>query len=389
MKVLHVAPSVAQSYGGPTQSLIGFMKAGAAKGIDVSVVAPRPPAVELESLERSLPRESMTLFPAFGTGAFATSPGVIDWVYAHAHEFDVVHAHGLFNPISSLSARAAIRRGVPVVIRPFGTLSRYTFEHRRKNLKRAWLAAVERSNLARAAGLHFTTVIERDEAGWHGIELSRRSHIVPPPFAATMPDVHSLRGNSKQVLFLGRLHPVKRVESIITAWPRVIASEPGANLLIAGSGDDAYRAKLQSLAGAAAAGGSICFEGFVTGSRKSEILARTAVVVLPSLHENFGMVVLECAAAGIPVIVSTHVQLASFVEEEGLGAVLSSEADLAETIVAVLRDARLREHVGTRGRTAVLERFSLDEVGSRLADMYDKVAGRTAKSPPTTQLHAS
>src|SRR5215208_810334 len=92
-----------------------------------------------------------------------------------------------------------------------------TFTHRRQLLKRAWFTLIERGNLERAAGLHFTTDAEREEAHWHAIDFANRAHVLPPPFpghesSTTKP------AREKIVLFLSRLHPVKNLEALIEAW---------------------------------------------------------------------------------------------------------------------------------------------------------------------------
>ena len=377
MKVLHVAPSLAQSYGGPTLSLFGYVAAAAKRGMTVTIAAPDPGPEERGEVEAKLAGRPV-LFSSFGSGAFATSPSLVAWVRDNASRYDVVHTHGLFNPISSLSTRASIARGSAVIIRPFGTLSRYTFEHRRKALKRAWLAALERSNLRNAAGLHFTTETERSEAAWHGIDFSDRSHVVPPPLDVPVAPVQTRGEAEPVVLYLGRLNPVKNIEALIAAWPQVRSSQPKAQLVIAGDGDAAYREKLHSLA---SADSSIRFEGFVSGSAKSELLSRASVCVLPSLHENFGMAVVEAIAAGIPVVISPHVQLASVIEEENLGIVVDCAPDhLARAIIKTMSDPALKIRVEREGPAAVRNRFSPTLTGERLERMYEAAVSRRTHS---------
>lgn len=373
MKVLHVAPSLAQSYGGPTLSLMGYAAAAAKCGMAVTVAAPDPGEAERETLETKLGGRPL-LFSSFGSGAFATSPALVEWVHDNASRYDVVHTHGLFNPISSLSTRAAIRRGAAVIIRPFGTLSRYTFEHRRRALKRAWLAALERSNLRNAAGLHFTTETERNEAAWHGIDFSGRAHVVPPPLDVESSVTQRRPDADPLVFYLGRLNPVKNIEALILAWPEVRGSEPRAQLVVAGDGDGAYRKRLESRA---TGDSSIRFSGFVSGSEKTDLLSRAAVCVLPSLHENFGMAVVEAIAAGVPVVISPHVQLASVIEEENLGIVVETTPELlAQAIVKTIRDESLRGRVERDGPDTVRRRFSSALTGERLEKMYDAAVTR-------------
>jgi len=372
MRILHVAPSIERSYGGPTQSLAGYVAASRVGGADVQVAAPRASAAEVEALETVGAARVLT-FRSFGAGGSASSPALVRWVGRNCHAFDVVHVHGLFNFISTFSARVAVARGAPVVIRPFGTLSRYTFGHRRGTLKRGWFRLLERRNILRAAALHFTTVSERDEAEWHGLPVGDKAHVVPPPFLRSPERPERIAGDPDrpEVLFLGRMHPVKNLEALIDAWPIVRQSVPRATLVIAGGGQPEYAEHVRRRAGERGIGHSVSFSGFLSGRAKAEVFARASVFVLPSLHENFGMAVLEAIAAGLPVVVSKEVQLRDFVVEHQLGIVTDgSPAAIAAAIVRVLRDDKLQARVAADGWRLVTSAYSPEAVGTGLSTMY-------------------
>jgi glycosyltransferase involved in cell wall biosynthesis len=302
---------------------------------------------------------------------------------------DVVHVHGLLNPISSGAARAGIRHDVPVVIGPFGTMSRYTFAHRRTVAKRMYFRAVDAPNLRRAAGLHFTTPAERDEARWHGIDFGTRAHVVPPPYRGARAASHQpAQPTSPSVLFLGRLHPVKGVDVLLQAWPAIRSAHPGARLTIAGQGAPDYEAELRSRAAALGAdASSVLFPGFVRGAEKTAHLAAAQVCVLPSLHENFGISVLDSVAAGVPIVATPGVQLASWIvrRETGLVAERSAVA-VADAVGRALDDAGLRERVARCGAALVETDFAPRAVAPALRAMYDAAlrgsgSGRAERAP--------
>ena len=371
MKVLHVAPSIEQSYGGPTRSLAAYLSASVRAGIEAHVAAPQSVPADLNYLEHA-GAASVITFESSGRGGLARSPSLVKWLDKRAKVFDVIHVHGLFNFISSMSSRSAVAADAALVVRPFGTLSRYTFTHRRGLLKRAWFRTLEKPSLLGASGIHFTTNMERDEADWHGLPLAAKSHVVPPAYVhdgAAGPTVSPAERDT--VLFVGRLHPIKNLEALLDAWPSVLRAHPLMRLVIAGSGDDSYERVLHERAHANGVSGSVSFAGFLTARQREMALSKAALFVLPSFHENFGMAALEAIAAGVPVVFSRHVQLGDFVNENNLGVVTdASPALLASAMSETLSDRALRERVSAHGREIVEERYSSQTIGLKLRTMY-------------------
>jgi glycosyltransferase involved in cell wall biosynthesis len=381
MRVLHVMPSLARAYGGPTQSLLGFLAASARAGIAADVVAPHAPAEDLAWVTERLPAGTgLRTFAAHGLGHMKASPGMLRVIRREATAYDAVHVHGVFNLVSDLAARVAVRAGAAVVVRPFGTLSRYTFEYRRGWAKRLYFRLLEAPTLARAAAIHFTTETERDEADRPGMRLGHLGVVVPPPWNAAPTPARQPRADARNVLFLSRLHPVKAVDALLDAWPLVQREIPAATLVIAGDGVPEYAARLRErVLRNPLESRAISMPGFVNGDEKERCLRDADVFVLPSHHENFGIAVLEAIAAGLPVVVSPDVQLASFVEQHRLGRVSGrAPAELAASILAVMTDDALRARCAREGADIIHQTFAPAAVGARLRDLYRVAAERAA-----------
>jgi glycosyltransferase involved in cell wall biosynthesis len=378
MRVLFVAPSGERSYGGPTQALVGYLSALVSTGAELTLAIPAPNERDRQWLGHAIPSVEILTFPGRGTGAFSDSPALRRWLRREASHFDVVHVAGLGNPLSSFSARICRRAGVPYVIRPYGMLSRYTFMHRRRALKRIWFAAFDRANLQAARAVHFTSDAEREESAWHGIAWGERAHVVAPP----RPPVRSARpdGSSRPqsapsdgpvALVLALLAPVKHVELVIDAWPEVRGAIPSARLVVAGPSSAEYGAALRARAAAGAAGESISFPGAVQDEAKAALLAGATALVLTSYHENFGVVVAEALEAGLPVVVTREVALSTLVAAHGLGVVVQdrSAAAVAAAIRRALSDADLQAHCRVAGPRVLAEEFSPERTGSRMLRM--------------------
>jgi glycosyltransferase involved in cell wall biosynthesis len=375
MRVLHVMPNVSRSFGGPTESLIGYARAARTQDVEVHVAAPAVSTSNERWLHEQLPDATFHFFASVGRHAYVVAPGLWTWLWQEANQFDAVHVHGLFNPVSSLSAHIGIARDVPTVMRPFGTLSRYTFS-RRSTLKRLYFALLDRPALRRAAALHFTTEAERDEANRLSIDFDERSAVVPPPWRgeATTPDMDE-KADRPTVLYMSRLHPKKNVQGLLRAWAQVVADRPNAQLWVAGDGGDDYVQRLHDTVATHGLEDSMSFLGFVSGDEKERVLRKAWAFALPSHQENFGVAVLEAVAAGLPVVISGEVQLRSFVESHDLGVAVdrTDPAAIAAGLRSVLSDDAGRRRVAEEGPAAVRDTFSVERVGEQLVEMYESV----------------
>ncbi|MCS4185177.1 glycosyltransferase [Salinibacter ruber] len=377
MTILHVMPNVSRAFGGPTESLIGYAQAARTQGMDVHVAAPSVSAEDEAWLREQLPEATFHFFASAGQHAYVVAPGLWTWMWQEAKRFDAAHVHGLFNPVSSLSAHIGNVKTVPTIMRPFGTLSRYTFS-RRSTLKQLYFTLLDRPALRRAAAVHFTTEAERDEANRLSINVEDRSAVVPPPWRgeARAPDMKE-KADRPTVLYMSRLHPKKNVQGLLRAWVQVVADRPDAQLWVAGDGDDAYVQQLHDTVAAHGLGDSVSFLGFVSGDEKERVLREAWAFALPSHQENFGVAVLEAVAAGPPVVISGEVQLRSFVESHDLGVVVdrTDPSAIAAGLRSVLSDEAGRRRVAEEGPAAVRETFSVGRVGRELRALYGEVVG--------------
>jgi glycosyltransferase involved in cell wall biosynthesis len=173
------------------------------------------------------------------------------------------------------------------------------------------------------------------------------------------------------VLFLGRIEPVKNIEALLDAWPLVLAAIPQARLSIAGSGNASYVRTLRERAERLGVAGKVSFTGFADSRLKSELLDSASLFVLPSHHENFGIAVIEALAASLPVVISPDVQLAQFVEANGLGLVSeTTPSTLAGAIIRCVGSRELQERVRMTAPAALAASFSPEGVGQLLLQMY-------------------
>ena len=173
---------------------------------------------------------------------------------------------------------------------------------------------------------------------------------------------HGPRGEPLLFSF-GRLEYEKGVQDLIAALPRVRRAHPGTRLLVAGTGTAA--AMLVDAARTHRVLRSVTFLGHMPDDELAATLAAADAVVLPSRYEPFGIVALESAAAGAPLVASTAGGLAEVVTdgETGVSFAPGDVAGLAAAVGRVLADPR----GAARRARAARERLATDFDWSRIA----------------------
>jgi len=171
--------------------------------------------------------------------------GLRPWLREHAREFDVVLIQDVYSSLSVLGARAAVQAGVPYVLQAYGTLPT-SRERGRAAVKRAFLALWARRTVREAAACLYLSESERREYLAQGAE-SARLHAVPPSLDISSPD-NIPRSSKPSVVYLGRLHPIKRIDVLLDAFARVRAELPDATLEVIGA-PTAYGEELRARAG--------------------------------------------------------------------------------------------------------------------------------------------
>jgi glycosyltransferase involved in cell wall biosynthesis len=305
------------------------------------------------------------------------------WLARHTGDYDLVHVHALFSYPSVRAACWAERRGVPCIVRPLGVLNRWGMERRRPWLKRLSFRLIERRLLTRASRIHYTSDDERREAMRLGVP-GDRAVVLPmgidlTPFT-TPSGSRWLRERAPHladrtiVLFLSRLDPKKGLDLLLRAFARVGTGAPRMALLIAGAGEPRFEAAMRREAAELGIERDVFWVGFLHGEDKVAALGAADIFVLPSHSENFGIVVVEAMAAGVPVVISDRVGIHREVEAAGAGVVVRCEvAVIADAIRQLGDDATARKTAGERGRRLAEQRFSADAMISGTLEMYREI----------------
>jgi glycosyltransferase involved in cell wall biosynthesis len=379
LRVVHACAYFAPAfvYGGPPRSVLGLCQAEQQAGIDVRVVT------TTANGETELPREIVETRQFDGVTvdycerawpkAIFNAPSFDQRLRDATRGADLIHIHGLWNAVVWRAAAVARGSGMPYVLSPRGMLEPAALAHDRWRKRAAW-QLFDRRIVEHASLLHATSPTELDTlqrtgrpvalipngvdiAGASSTQLNVRTRFAIPegePF----------------VLFLGRIHPLKRLDLLAAAFALVLTRHPGARLVIAGPDESGTRASLA--AQFAPIDRSVIWTGAVEGDVKESLLRGCSALVACSDSESFGMSVVEAMSAGAPVVVTRNLGW-SDAAAEGAGMVVEQDAAaIARALDAVLDDPRKAEAMGARGRL-LAARYSWPHVGAAMADAYQQL----------------
>jgi len=381
MRIVHIIRSLDPRYGGPPRVVARMAAAHASLGHQVSLlrlrIEPDRDALVQRSIDEVPGHERLhlgTIDPAL-IGPFGML--MRGWESAFP-EADLYYLHGVWDPILPAAARAAVRRGIPYVIRPAGMLTPWSLGSRRFK-KRLALALGWRRMLN---GALYLQALNREEAETMApLRLRAPIEVVPngifieevgelPPrgaYRATHPEL----GDDPFVLFLSRLHWGKGLDILADAFAMVLARLPDARLVVAGNDagvGEAFRQQVEALGIAP----RVHLVGPTYGAEKVAAHVDACCFVLPSEHEAFSVAITEALACGCPVVISPECHFPE-VAEVGAGLIVPRDAaPVAEALERLISDRALGRRMGDAGRQLVRERFTWPEIAARSVGLVEK-----------------
>jgi len=294
---------------------------------------------------------------------------------------DVVHSTMLFTMLPHMGAAYAKDRQIPLVWSPRGSMLPYTLN--RGTLKKKMFLSVPWIKKG-LTGCHFHATSDEEESfikefmdRYTGESMHDRIHNIPNLAG----DEIFTPGNDESpypfryILHLGRVHPKKNIENLIEAFA-LAKMAPDTRLVIAGwTGEDAsYTRMLKYRVQKLQLGQRVVFtEKRVEGIDKATLYKHAEVFVLPSLSENFGMVVVESLAQGTPVIASNTTPW-QVLEEKGAGYWVGNDVhSLAGTISRYYELTSNERDLMRKNAVNLSQDFRSERMVDRYVSMYEAV----------------
>lgn len=285
----------------------------------------------------------------------------------------LIHDQGLWLPTNHAVAAVTRQLDIPLIASTHGMLEPWALNYRAWKKQLAW-RLYQRCDLQTARVLHATAT--REAGSLRRLGLRQPIAVIPNGVDFPVLSERSRQPESPCIaLFLGRIHPVKGLVDLVEAWR--IARPAGWKAIIAGPDEGGHRRVVEEAIGRAGLENSFGFVGVVDGEDKIALYRRADLFLLPSFTENFGMVVAEALACGVPVITTKGTPWESLVTHR-----CGWWIDIGvEPLVAVLREAMnlppdtLRD-MGRRGRAYVEQNFGWPGIAQQMLSVYRWVLGQ-------------
>jgi phosphatidylinositol alpha-1,6-mannosyltransferase len=180
------------------------------------------------------------------------------------------------------------------------------------------------------------------------------------------------------LLTVGRLVPRKGVDTVLRALPRIAASVPEVQYVVAGTGPD--RNRLERLAVRNGVRDRVHFVGYVADDVLSSYYSAADLFVMPAREalpdvEGFGLVFLEANACGTPAVGARSGGIPDAIVDGETGLLVPPNApgSLAEATTRILTTPDLADTLGRQGRHRAVNEASWDQIADRIYDHLQRL----------------
>lgn len=291
---------------------------------------------------------------------------------------DIVHVHDYRNLLTFFAYTSARGQKKPFLIQCHGSSLPF-FRH--TSLKRVFDILTGRRILRDASLAIALSENEASQYRMMGVDQSR-IRVIPNgvdldefrslPERGCFRSRYNISDETKVVLYLGRISPIKGLDLLIRSFALLTRMIPDSKLVIVGP-DAGSLSELRHLSSKMGISHKILFPGPLFGVDKLEVLADADVFVLPSVHEMFPISVLEAWACRVPVIVTSNCGIADVVKYAGL-VVNRNERELYSAMERMLSEDSLRMESMRTGVNLVRERYNWNRIVGQIVTAYQEIA---------------
>jgi glycosyltransferase involved in cell wall biosynthesis len=390
MKILQVIPSFppAYAFGGPVNVVYNVSKMLVKRGHEVVIcttdakdfgsrIEGNPDGID-DGLEvHRFKNVSMTLVKKF---KLFVTPQLALFLKKGLKRFDVLHLHEYVSFQNIVAYHYARSYGIPYILQAHGSLPRIGNWRRLKwiydlffghRLLRDASKVIALSEVEAQQYRNIGVSDERITVIPNGIDLSEYE-VLPP--RGSFKGKFGIKDEEKIVLYLGRIHRDKGIDFLVKTFSYLIKnSVKNVRLVIAGP-DDGYLIESKCLVNSLRLNEYILFTNMLSENDKIKAYVDSSVCAYLSPYEPFGLVSLEAAACGTPVIVSADTPMSQMVNDGGFGFSIKygDLNQLVKMLQIILNNDNLKEEMGQRGRRFVFDHFDWSIIINKIEAVYNE-----------------
>ncbi len=293
--------------------------------------------------------------------------------------YDLYHCNALWVYCNHLTCRYARQAGKPYILSPHGMLYPTALNIKRWK-KWPMLKLWFNRDIQKASCIHATCKEEMEHVRTFGY----KGPIAVIPNPVVIPDEVKLKNrifSEPSIGFLGRFHPIKKIENLIQG-ARIALNRgcPNFRVDLIGGGSDKYENFIREEVRRLKLEDNVRFLGYLNGSEKYERLSQLRALFVPSLQENFGMIVPEALICGTPVYASIGTPWQELNECKCGWWRDNSPETIADIIVNVMSmDDNDLQAMGERGRRLIESNYEQHSVAAKMLDLYQWILGNGNK----------
>ncbi len=388
MNILHIIPFYYPTikYGGPVPAIHSLNKALVKKGIKCDVYTTN---AGLED-RRDIPFNAWVnndgvntkYFKYYGYEHYNFSPDLFFTLIKNIKKYDIIKLSEIWSFPVLAGAISSVINHKPYVVIPHGSLGEEAVRIKSYSKKMINYSLFARRIIKRSSAIRFMSLWEKAQSSKYingkynfiipnGIDVNEYLK-TPYNFKNKYP---FLKGK-RIITYLGRLHKIKGLDLLFESVIQILKTRRDIHLLIIGNDQLHYSKYLKQILNENNIDYydykdkpimkddiNVSFVGILSGNDKIAAYKSTDVFVLPSYSENFGMVILEAMAAGVPVIVSKNVGLAEEIMNYHAGVVVNNNInELEEAIIQLLNNTSLANNNISNAYDMINKKFSIDRV---------------------------
>jgi len=382
LRILQVIPYFAPKWGGDVSACYAISRNLVKRGHRVTIVTTDLGFDRLYS--KSIENDGVRVlsFPCVSTlGFYLITPRMKNWLEENVGSYEIVHLHNARSYQNNIAVHYARKSHVPYVIQAHGSLKKAGGKRALKGL----YDFVYGSNIMRHAHT-FLAVSELESEQYRRLTTDgTRIELVPNCLESerykTLPEHGQFRrkyclSSEEIVLYLGRIHRTKNIDSLIRGFDIVRRERPNATLIVAGP-DFGYERYLRAMVRRLGLIKSVRFVGFVENPLEAYVDAD--LLVNPRVDEVFGLVPLEAAMCGVPIIVSDKCGTASLVSKSGCGRVVDTadSKNLAKVMIEILSNKGSYIDGAAKAKGHLQQNLGCEAVLDRLEKIYRDCVRKT------------